>query len=190
MEILQKIKKFLVSPNEAFKAEKKSKFLDGLKYSLIGLVFLAALASIVAAIMQPELAAVLVTVTAPVIIIGGLCFQFIFGAWLHLWVYILGGREGIANTIRTLFYANTPSYYLSWIPLVGLLAKLWSVVLVAIGLSHFQKLSTGRAVGAVVLAWVILLVVAVILLVWVMSILGPDIMAQMEQFSQLETTAL
>jgi hypothetical protein len=63
--------------------------------------------------------------------------------------------KGFNATLRALAYANGPSI-LAFIPVVGGLAGLWTLVLEIWAVKEMQKTSTGRAIGAV-LWWTVLL---------------------------------
>ncbi len=84
-------------------------------------------------------------------------FAFLFGAWLHLFAWLLGGRKGLWLTEKSTFYSLTPFLILGWIPVIGgIIGGIWSIVLEIIGLKELQGISTIKAVAAVVLAIVIL----------------------------------
>jgi len=74
------------------------------------------------------------------------------GALQHLFLWMVGGaKRGFTQTFRVLCYAQVSSL-LGLLPLCGsLLALVWHVVLIVIGLSAVHRVTTGRAVFAVVL---------------------------------------
>ena len=91
-----------------------------LKYGLIGFVVLGLLTAIFTLVFGSSLTA-LMPVAVPMtsstaimaffaVVIGGFIGLIISGLWLHLWVYIFGGRKGIKNTIKTVFYSYSPVY--------------------------------------------------------------------------------
>jgi len=67
-------------------------------------------------------------------------------------VYLVGGRKGIEQTIKTLMYAMMPQYLFVWIPVVNLI---WALIVGIIGVRQLHELSTERAVLAVILAIII-----------------------------------
>lgn len=95
-------------------------------------------------------------------LIGGFVMTLILAAWIHLWVYLVGGRRGIMQTTSAVIYGDTPGLLLGWIPLIGIIAGLWSLVLVILGIRELQDLSTGRAVLAVAIAVLIPLILIVL----------------------------
>ncbi|WP_460006513.1 YIP1 family protein [Methanogenium cariaci] len=99
----------------------------------------------------------------PMLFFGGLVGAIIFAAYMHIWVYIAGGREGITETWKAVIYASTPSLLLGWIPVVGFVMWAWSLVLIIIGIRELQEMTTTRAVLAVFIGYLILAALGVTL---------------------------
>ena len=95
---------------------------------------------------------------------GGL---FIIGSWAHIFVRAFGGRKGYKNTIKAFAYGNTPALMLGWIPYVGWLFSIWALVLDIIGVRQLHQISTGRAVGAVLVSIAVLAVIVVLIVLGV-----------------------
>jgi hypothetical protein len=95
-------------------------------------------------------------------LIGGFVVTLILAAWIHLWVYVVGGRRGIMQTTAAVIYGDTPGLLLGWIPLIGIIAGLWSLVLVVLGIRELQELTTGKAVLAVAIAVIIPLILIIL----------------------------
>jgi len=71
-------------------------------------------------------------------------------------VYLVGGRRGVAQTIKAVMYGSTPSFLLT--PLLP-----WALIVQVIGIRQLQELPTGRAILAVILAIIIpAIIIAVI----------------------------
>ncbi len=149
----QKIIPFFAAPAKAFDAEKRTDLTDALKYGACGLAVLGVLSSVVSTFVLRTL-----TGANPVVmflflflatLIGGFLGLVFYSLWLHLWAYLLGGREDFEHTVKTVFYSATPVYYLGWIPFVSMIGLVWFFVLQAVGLMRLQKLSTGSAILAV-----------------------------------------
>ncbi|MFA5267694.1 MAG: Yip1 family protein [Methanoregula sp.] len=102
------------------------------------------------------------------ILIGGFIGALVFGAWLHLWVYIFGGRRGIWQTIKAVMYGNTPLLLFGWIPFIGFVFTLWSLVLDIFGIHELQEISSLKATLAVALAVMIPLILLIILAAYFM----------------------
>lgn len=89
----------------------------------------------------------------------GIIGIFIIGAWLHFWIRRIGGYGRYPQTIKAMIYGDTPSYLFGWIPLIGMLAGIWSFVLLIFGIKEMHGLAIGRGAAAVILSIVILLVI-------------------------------
>jgi hypothetical protein len=98
---------------------------------------------------------------------GAFASLFISGSLTHLFVRAFGGRKGYGNTMKAFAYGNTPLFLFGWIPFVGMLFPLWALVLNVIGIRQLHEISTGRAVGAVLLGIVALIVIGVLIALFV-----------------------
>jgi hypothetical protein len=103
-------------------------------------------------------------------LVGAFVGLFVSGSWTHLFVRAFGGRNGYGNTIKAFAYGNTPVLLFGWIPFVGGLFSIWAIVLDIIGIKQLHGISTGRAIGAVLLSIVALgVIVAIIVVAFVLS---------------------
>ena len=175
--IVEKIKGFLFSPSETFDASKEDTLGDAFKYYIILLLIPALLSAVIAAVafsllagffgrMLPFMSASLAFAGAGAavvvflyVLIAGAIGVLIGGLWLHIWVYLVGGRKGLTQTFKALMYGATPSLLLGWIPFINFLASIWALIVEIIGIRQLHEISTGRAVAAVILAIIIPLVV-------------------------------
>ena len=96
-------------------------------------------------------------------VLGAFASLFISGSLTHLFVWAFGGRKGYGNTIKAFGYGNTPLFLFGWIPFVGMLLWIWTVVLDVVGIRQLHEISTGRAVGAVLLGIVVLVIIGVVI---------------------------
>jgi len=179
MEYLEMIKGFMLSPVETFRNVKDTSYGDTLVYFLALVVINTVLTLPVMLLTFPSMGTVFVsmfqrlgfgTLTAfgnvlfaVTMIIGSLVFLFIGAAWVHLWVYLFGGRKGYRETFKALAFGDTPALLLGWIPLVGMLAGIWSLVISVLGIRELQEISTNRALGALILAVMIPLLIVIVL---------------------------
>lgn len=169
--IIEKAKGILLSPVETFQASRAEGTDAAAPYLIVLLLVHAIMTAIVSLIgisvigmfahMMPRFA-------MPVVIffgalIGGAVLTILFSLWLHLWVYLLGGRKGLLETAKAVIYGLTPAMLLGWIPFVGFLFCLWSVVLQIIGVRELQEMSSGKALAALVIAVMIPLIILVLL---------------------------
>jgi len=176
MEILVgQVKGFLADPADAFRKVRGGSWEAALRYFVVLLVVYAVFSAIIAAVMgsmSPVSSGAPAGIPVPAAVflftlIGGLIGALVFGAWLHLWVALFGGKRGIVQTIRAGLYGSTPQLLFGWIPFIGFLFTLWSLYLIIVGLQELQDISMARAILAVFIA----VMVPLILLILVASYL-------------------
>jgi hypothetical protein len=85
-------------------------------------------------------------------VISTIILSVLFVVWLHLWVYILGGRRGLIQTAKAFVYGGTPWFLLGWIPYIGVIFLIWSFILGILGIRELHEVSTARAAIALVIA--------------------------------------
>jgi hypothetical protein len=181
MDFIELIKGFLLTPVETFQKVRKADLGDTLKYflilvvintvlsAIIGLVALSSMWAAYSSIFEglgiaiPAAAGFGIIVFAILMIFVNLLVLFIGAAWMHLWVYILGGRKGYMETLKALAYGDTPYLLIGWIPLIGFIGSIWSFVLYILGVRELQEMSTGRAAGAVILAFVVFIIIVIVI---------------------------
>ena len=168
MEYVKKGFSFLTEPTKSFDAEKKTSTGEAFKYMLVLAIIIAFLGALVSAVsvgfanifIPPEAAAftnpLFIFVTVLVTFYMGIIIgSFVWGLWLHLWAYIMGAKNGLEQTLKSVFYGGTPNYLLGWIPLVGLITAVWSFVLTGIGLMRLHGITGGKAALAIIIAIII-----------------------------------
>ncbi len=77
------------------------------------------------------------------------------GIWYHLWLLITGYKGKLEDTYRGLIYGMTPIFLLGWIPFVGLIAAIWTLILWFIGLSKYGRVKWWRPFVAWILSVII-----------------------------------
>jgi|WetSurMetagenome_2_1015567.scaffolds.fasta_scaffold90835_1 hypothetical protein len=165
---------FLLNPVEMFRQSKDDGVQAVFTYFCILLLFHAILSAAIMALgmaVMPGFFRMPFGFAFPVMVffmmlLGGFVCTLVFAAWLHLWVYLLGGRRGIMQTVNAVIYGSTPRLILGWIPFLGVIFMLWSLVLGVLGVRELQELSTGRAILAAVIAIVIPLIVIILIAAW------------------------
>jgi len=194
LSIGERIKGFLFNPSETFNASKDDTIGDAFKYFVVILMIYALIISVLFAVAFSMFASMLGMPGVPMMALGaamgplfavvffilmlviGIIGVFIGGLWLHIWVYLLGGREGVEQTIKALMYGVTPGYLLGWIPIVGIIGVIWSLIVEIIGIRQLHELSTGKAVLAVIIAIAIpLIIYAVIIAAYIPTMPGPGL---------------
>jgi len=173
MKILEKAKGFLLHPNEAFSKEKNTNFEESLKYTALLLIVISALSGIT--VMFADITFGLITIPLKYVFL--LIGTLLGGLILHVFAYIFGARNGLVQTLKAALYAGTPFYLFGWIPLPYILFAftIWAAVLEVIGLKALQSMSTGRAILAVVLPGIILIVLIIILALFAIGFFSPAV---------------
>jgi len=168
---VENLKGFLLDPVETFRQSRTDTPAAVFGYLGALLLINAVLSALVAFAAgfgsTRDLAGMPGGISAPVgvfflVLVGGFILTLTGAAWIHLWTYLLGGRKGIMQTLIAFIYAGTPGQILGWIPLIGFIATLWSLVLIVIGIRELQELSTGKAILAVAIAVIIPLAVIIL----------------------------
>lgn len=102
--------------------------------------------SMASQVIQPQyffVVLLIIAVTVPLIV----------GIWLHIWVYLFGGRRGIGQTLKTAMYSYTLFFIITWIPIIGFFAGALSTLYPQkIGIEELHHISSRRATGAVCVA--------------------------------------
>lgn len=173
----ERIKGFLFSPSTTFDASKDDTLGDAFTYFALILAIYAILMAIIAAVAFSLLAGMLQMFGVPAMpfgaamgpaaaviffiaaLVGGIIGIFISGLWLHIWVYLVGGRNGFGKTITAIAYGQTPYLLLGWIPIINFVATIWTLIVEIIGIRQLHGLTTGKSVIAVLLAIIIPLIV-------------------------------
>ena len=180
MDFIELVKGVLLSPTETFRKVRPADLGETLKYYLIlvviytilsVIIILVALSSawaVIAALFPalgltaPAVAGLGIILIAIILIFVHLLMLFIGGAWLHLWVWLLGGRKGYMMTLKAVAYGDTPYFLIGWIPFIGIIGAVWSFALWIIGVKELHEISTGRAAAAVILAAVVVLILVIL----------------------------
>jgi len=182
----EKVKGFLGAPSNTFNDVKAEALGNALKYFTIWAVIYAILRTIGFYTLERRVFQTLLDLLgssdaavyrfdpvtfALLAVLGAFASLFISGSLTHLFVRAFGGRKGYGNTIKAFAYGNTPLFLFGWIPFVGMLFQLWALVLNIIGIRQLHEVSTGRAIGAVLLGIVALVIIAVLIALFVVLFL-------------------
>lgn len=185
MDIVETIKGFLTSPVQAFQKVRDTDIVESLKYFIVILVInviLTVILDMVVAnamasaveqtmaqmgILTPAVVGIGAILVAIMMIILSFFGLLIAGAWVHLFVYIVGGRKGYLQTVKALIFGSTPYMMIGWIPFIGpVIGGIWSLILEILGIRELHQISTGRAVAAMVLAVLIVLIIVILIAAW------------------------
>jgi len=168
-EIPSKINVFLTKPALAFVKFGGDEFHDSFIYFLVLHIFFTIMSTISGGLVPMYLIGPFLTdigfsgaSEAPVaesmlfttiwMMIGGVVWALLFPLWYHLWIRILGGKNGLGYTYNAYFYAETPVKLFGWIPVAGIVFVIWSYILKIIGFRELHGISTWRSISAVLLS--------------------------------------
>ena len=191
--LIEKVKGFLTNPVDTFRQLKEEQPDTVFPYFIMLLLLHAALSAVLAALaieILPMAGLITGGLSGPVVVffvslVAGFVGILVFGAWLHLWVYIFGGRRGIWQTMKAVMYGDTPFLLFGWIPFIGFVFVLWSLVLGILGIRELQETSSIKAILAVALAVMIPLILLLIFAAYFMIASVTTTMVQEPAVSQL-----
>jgi len=175
MEFVEKVKGILTEPSKTFDALKGETLGESIKFYSVIAAISAALNTLLFALAFGTMLGQLGTMMGAsagvagaivffvILFIFGIIGAFISGAIFHIFVYLAGGRKGLTQTIKAVIYGSTPGLLIGWIPFIGMIGGLWSLVLEIIGIRQLHEMTTGRAVLAVVIMLVVLVGMTVLL---------------------------
>ena len=171
MALVETIKKAWFHPKEFYAGLGSADIGAAWKYyaliSLVPLVLLLILFGAMGAVfvaLIPGLGAVApllggLFLAIPILMyIGMVILIFVAAAISHIFVYLVGGRQGYGRTFQASTYGSTPGVLLGWIPLIGIIFFIWSIYTYICGISVLHKMSMGRAF----LSWLIPLIIAAV----------------------------
>ena len=106
----------------------------------------------------------------PVTYVGVILIMILAGLWLHVWVYAFGGRAGLPQTLKAIFYSFTSFYLLGWFPVVNVISILYSIYTLWIGTRILGGLPGNRSAWAVIVAFLIPAIIISITIIIAMSL--------------------
>lgn len=102
------------------------------------------------------------------LVIFGTISLLVAGAIIHICAKIVGGKGDYTATVRAFSLSETPMAAIGWIPVIGLLAGIWGFILMVMGVRDYHGISTIRALIAVLLPVIIIVILAVLGLMFFM----------------------
>lgn len=173
MDFIDKVKGFLFEPSDTLSNSREDPLNEALKYYIT----LVIIYSVLNALIQIFFGEIISPIMGNYSIISGAEVKktifmsiyhvlyaipglFISAVFLDICVSIAGGKKGLNQTIKALVYTSTPSLLFGWIPVINVLAVIWSLVLNIIGIREFHEISIKRAFAAVVIPIVSILLIA------------------------------
>ena len=180
MDFFEKMKGLLLEPSKTFDALKEEPLVGAVKYYICIAVIYSAIFALMLGFAGSLFgsmmgfgnlgmmmgagvgigAAITFFVVFMIMAIAG---AFIGGAILHIFVYIAGGRKGMTQTIKAGMYGSTASLLFGWLPIINIIAGIWSLVTEIIGIRQLHEITTERAILALVLPLIITFILAMVL---------------------------
>lgn len=171
--IPDKMRGFLFNPSETFWKVADEDIRDTLLYFFIIAVIYAVLATVMTAMEvfnHPFLALFgfrfgidrfeLIILKFLAVLVFSWLIALMYSLVLHFWVWLIGGRKGIIQTVRSVLYSLTALMLIGWVPDIGPpIGLLWSVVVGVIGIQELHQISRLRSAVAVILAILTALIV-------------------------------
>jgi len=169
-----------MDPEITFDALKEDTLEDAIKYYAVIIAVYSLLSAVVFATAMGSLGSMMglgqfgimagvgagiggAAVVFVMLFVFGIIATFISGAIIHIGVFIVGGKNGIEQTIKAVMYGSTPGLLLGWTPIIGAIAGLWSLVLEVLGIRQLQDITTGRAIIAVIIPIAIIGIIVALL---------------------------
>jgi len=175
-DIIEKAEAFIRKPVDAFRDSRSDSLGEALKYYAVllavysvftGIMIMTGLDNPFESLEDLEgFSGVFTGVTGGVLaiiltFIVSVISTILGGLFLHIAVYLAGGRKGTAETLKAMMYGSTPGLLLGWIPIFGVLFGIWAFVLEVLGIRELHEISTGRAILSVVLAFFAIVVIVI-----------------------------
>ncbi len=80
---------------------------------------------------------------------------FVNAVFIHIFVIIVEGKNGLFESLKAVCYSSSPALFLGWIPVVGIITGIWALIIQTAALRELHDISTGRAVLAMILPYII-----------------------------------
>lgn len=82
----------------------------------------------------------------PLAVILGIVVTMIGTAFLHGWIKIFGGKGKFVKTFQLNVYSMIPSMLFGWVPIASLIASIYSIYLLIVGVQTLHNMSKRRAI--------------------------------------------
>ena len=195
-DYLEKLKGFILSPKQAFEKEKDAGLNSAFRFILpliiFSLIAVNTVKIIFFSIYPSDLVPInIFTVTFGLVsgFISSIIILFLSGAYFHIWLYIVGAKEGIEKTLEVTIYSYIPFLLLGWILILGiflietnpllaiiilfaiiLILIVWDLYLTVIGLKIYQKMKSSKIALAIILSIIIPVIIILFLVVFAIGL--------------------
>ncbi len=107
----------------------------------------------------------------PLILLFSWGMLYVGAGLIHLFISLLGGKKGFVETFKASAYSTGPGIF-SFLPWIGNLAAVYSLILLIIGIKERHQLSIGRSVAAVLIPVGIIFIVMVTIVAVIILLSG------------------
>ncbi|MDR2855059.1 MAG: YIP1 family protein [Methanomicrobiales archaeon] len=107
-----------------------------------------------------------------IVILASLIGIFFNGLFQHIFVLLVGGEQGVAQTLKAFMYSSVPALIFGWIPIINIIAAIWSLVLLIIGIRELHKISTTNAIAAVLIPAVLFILIGITFVLCMIAFIG------------------
>lgn len=149
MRLIEKIKTIFLNPDNFFKKVQKEKPVESIKF----LIFLSIISGILAGAFlsfgqsPSSMFTAAFVLMMPVLMF----FSYLFNTvTTQLFVMVFGGNADITQTMKSVIYSSLPATIFAWIPIIGIVASIYSLYINILGLSRYHKISRVRALFAII----------------------------------------
>ncbi len=165
--MLQKIKEVIASPSGFFTSLREKEITPAFFFLLVISAFYSILQGVVgffatalyARFLPQEILKLSPIFTSswisllmiPVAYIFFVIDSFIVVALMHLGLRIFKGQGTFTQTFQVFVYSFTPTFLFGWIPILGILASIWTFILEIVGFATVHKVSRWRAFFGMIL---------------------------------------
>jgi hypothetical protein len=159
-EEFEKARRVIVEPKAFFREYEAKKFSDSLRYVAVVTIVLAVMSPIMEWLTGGLMTVDIFFLSALSIYILILIAFFILLALLHILLYLFGSRKDIKTTATVVSYGSTPVMLFGWVPLLGEISPIWSLILYIIAVAKRCEMPYLRATIVVVVMLVTLIILA------------------------------
>jgi len=113
----------------------------------------------------------LVVIGLVAIFIMQMLASFVVAGVLHVWVLLFGGKARYAKSYQLYVYAKAPQLLFSWIPVVGIIAWIYSLILLIIGTQQVHGIKKGTSILMFLIPFAVVLVLALVFVALAVAII-------------------
>jgi len=188
--VIETTKGFLVRPTETFQQHDGTSLAKAFQYFAVLTLFYAIVFGIVEGVVfylnigsafdDLAIASGFMGIMSWILIFFLIAFAFtscffgifLYGLFQHVFVLLCGGECGIVQTMKAMMYGSVPALLFGWIPVISVIAAIWSLVLMIIGIRELHKLSTTAAALVILLPMVLTFVITILFVLFIVSVIG------------------